>query len=362
MIITMIYSQAIVNQITDECCDVIEEMLNELGVTNYVRSRRYIYGPCPIHGGDNPASWNLYPGGEQVRGIWRCYTKNCHAKWKTTLVGFVHAILSRENPDAKWTDAVAWMGRFLGYKSTADIKLPDKATLQRKQFNQITQKLNTHRYYGSGNGSKTWKPEQYRRQMIIPDPYYVLRGYKESTLRKYDVGHAERTNRSVVPIYNETHDTIVGMTARSNYERCPKCKYYHSPDDACPANLSEQINACKWKNSPGFEASQYLYNLWFAKKHIEDSNTAIIVEGPGDVWRLHEEGIHNVVAMFGTDLTDEQLLLLECSGAMNVIVMTDNDEAGKEAAVNLKKNYKGHIVFTSHQSMRKTLGNYTQTK
>ncbi|NDC71851.1 MAG: hypothetical protein EBZ62_00150, partial [Sphingobacteriia bacterium] len=36
------------------------------------------------------------------------------------------------------------------------------------------------------------------------------------------------------------------------------------------------------------------------------SHTAIIVESPGNVWRLEENGIHNSVALFGSSLSDRQ--------------------------------------------------------
>jgi 5S rRNA maturation endonuclease (ribonuclease M5) len=127
------------------------------------------------------------------------------------------------------------------------------------------------------------------------------------------------------------------MTARTNWDKCPSCQYYHSPEVECPTSIANQINACKWKNSPGFEAANFLYNLWFARQHIIDTNTIIIVEGPGDVWRLEEAGIKNSVAIFGTELTTEQQILLESSWAMNIVVLTDNDIAGQEAAQGIKK-------------------------
>ena len=62
------------------------------------------------------------------------------------------------------------------------------------------------------------------------------------------------------------------------------------------------------------------------------SSFAIILESPGNVWKLEENGIHNSVAIFGTNLSAKQKLLLDSSGAMSLIVMMDNDEAGHKAA------------------------------
>jgi 5S rRNA maturation endonuclease (ribonuclease M5) len=336
-------NQAIVNQITDECCEVIGEMLTELGIP-YSRSQRRLFGPCPIHGGDNPGAWNLYPEGDNVRGIWFCRTHNCHEEWKKTLVGFVHAILCRDNPadDLTWIDAVKWMARFLGYDDFKDVKTPDAATLERQRFNNMTRRLNL----APRRPVKLLTSERYQKAVKIPAPYYIDRGYDAKTLERYEVGYAKKTHRVVVPIYNEDHESIVGMTARSMWDQCEKCSYYHNPLRDCPVDIGAQINACKWKNSPGFEAAHYLYNLWFARPYIINSKTIILVEGPGDVWRLEEAGIKNSVAMFGTDLTEEQLTLIESSWAMNVVVLTDNDEAGKKAAENVKKKLqRTHRLF-----------------
>jgi DNA primase len=51
---------------------------------------------------------------------------------------------------------------------------------------------------------------------------------------------------------------------------------------------------------------------------------------------MEEAGIHNSLGIFGTKLTDQQLIILEQSGAMTIIVMTDMDEPGRESAKTIK--------------------------
>ena len=67
------------------------------------------------------------------------------------------------------------------------------------------------------------------------------------------------------------------------------------------------------------------------------TSSAIIVESPGNVWRLEEAGIHNSVGIFGSSLSDRQKIILDGSGAMNIIILADNDDAGKKAAQQIKK-------------------------
>jgi 5S rRNA maturation endonuclease (ribonuclease M5) len=318
-------SQPLVNQITNECCDAIEDLLNDLNV-QYNKGYKRIFGPCPIHGGDNPTSWNLYPEGESVRGYWNCYTHHCEDKWKSTLVGFVHAIISEKNKESKWTDAISWMIRFLGYKSELDVKLPSRANLERQRFNNISRRLN-----GTENSrdNKTWTTEFFRKNFEVPSPYFLSRKYSKEILSRYNIGDSERTNRAVVPVYDEGGINIVGMLGRTKKPKCNDCGFYHWKSEKCPDSIIDKNNSTKWKNS--FEASNHLYNMWNARDEIIKSGTAVIVEGPGDVWRLEEAGIKNSVALFGVDITEEQLGILESSWCTNIVLCLDNDEPGKAA-------------------------------
>lgn len=114
------------------------------------------------------------------------------------------------------------------------------------------------------------------------------------------------------------------------------CKSHHNPKDSCPSP-ENAWKYPKWKHNADFKSQNTLYNFWFAKEHILNSSTAIIVESPGNVWRLEENGIHNSVAMFGSSLSDRQKILLDSSGAMNLVILTDNDEAGHKAAQQIKQ-------------------------
>lgn len=148
----------------------------------------------------------------------------------------------------------------------------------------------------------------------IPSPYFIGRGFSPEILKAFDVGDCNRpgklmSGRAVVPVYDE-NDNYVGCTGR---------------------RISDKLDN-KWLNSKGFKKAQYLYGLHIAKEHILRTGTAILVEGQGDVWRAHEAGFKNTVGIMGADFSEEQLILLECSGCLNVLIMTDSDEAGEKAA------------------------------
>jgi 5S rRNA maturation endonuclease (ribonuclease M5) len=314
------------NELTSQACNVIEDVMDELGIEYHSAGNR-LYGPCPIHGGDNPGGFSLYPQGEIVGGYWQCFTRKCEGKWKKTLIGFIHGVLSaQQSRDMSWTEAVDWLCNFLGYDSLDDIDVPDAQELSRRRYSAIHNKIRLL----PRQSTSAWTRQDIRAKLQIPSEYYLNRGYSQETLDKYDVGWYNRVQRVVVPVYDDDYRYAVGFTGRSPHNKCPKCSWWHDSLDKCH-------EVPKWLHSKGFNASKYLYNYWFAKDHIRDSLSVILVEGPGDVWKLAEGGIHNAVAMFGVELTDDQRFVVEQSGAMSAIVLMDNDEAGIEGAMRLRE-------------------------
>ena len=117
-------------------------------------------------------------------------------------------------------------------------------------------------------------------------------------------------NRVVAPVYDDDFECMVGCVGRI---------------------MHEDYNGRKWVNSKKFYAGAWLYGYWLSREHIKNSRMAVLVEGQGDVWRLWEAGIKNVVGMFGSGLTDTQIRILETSGATTLVLLPDNDEAGAKA-------------------------------
>ena len=316
------------NELANIACDNIEELLFELGV-EYNTSSKFVFGPCPVHGGDNPSAWNLYPNGDEVRGHWKCRTHHCEQKWKKTLFGFVWGVLSRQSgQQIPWTEAVDWVVNFLGYTSLINVPHPTDVEVERRKQTTLMHKLRL-----APEPTKTeWDKAKVRQELDIPALYYVNRGYSKEILDKYDVGFHYKSKRIVVPIYDDLYTKIIGFTARTMFDQCPLCKLYHMKGDQCPSDIGGIINAGKWKNNDGFNRSNYLYNTWFARQHILQEGKLILVEGPGDVWKLEMAGIHYSLAVFGTELTEEQLIVLRHLGSyLSIIILADNDDAGHKA-------------------------------
>jgi DNA primase len=154
----------------------------------------------------------------------------------------------------------------------------------------------------------------------IPSTYFRSRGFTSSILKRYNVGDCWKRKkkfyaRALIPIIDENNN-VLGVTGRSVYNW--DIKYLHST---------------------GLNTGSILYNYQFAKNHIKDSKTAIIVESPTNVLRLEESKIHNSVALFGVNFSTEKQLLLDQLGVTDLILLFDNDKpdkygkrAGEEAA------------------------------
>jgi len=329
-----------INILVGIALDNIDDLLDDLGI-DYKQTNKRIYGPCPIHNGDNHSAWNLYPTPHPMnpglRGNWQCRTHNCHNQYGKYFTGFIRGVLSSKNGyEATFNDVLKYLCQFTG-THLKDIKV-DKNYEEQQSFIQVVNTLSN----SNGVPENHIPRDKVQRNLAIPSKYYLERGYSKEILEKYDVGDCTDVSkrmryRAVVPIYNDDRTHMIGCTGRSVFDKCSQCKGYHKPGRECPEQSLTKFLAAKWLHNKGFQAENHLYNYWFAKKIIEKTNTAILVEGPGDVWKLEEAGIGNSLAIFGTELNTGQLIQLECTSIMSLIVLMDNDDAGRIAAENIKK-------------------------
>jgi 5S rRNA maturation endonuclease (ribonuclease M5) len=333
--------QAKLKVICDELCDNLENLLDGFDL-EYKQNSKMITMSCPIHGGDNPSAINIYPEGDNYRGNWKCRTHNCEHHFKSSIIGFIRGVISNQkygwsgpgDPDCSFKEAVDYALAFLK-KDLKSIKI-SRSEIDKKTFTSSMSYINNNQ----DKIKSLITREQVIRSIKIPAQYYIDRNYSLEILQKYDVGLCENSekpmfNRVVVPIYDNEYKYMVGCTGRSIFEKCLSCKSYHHILDECPDKEKAWMYP-KWKHNTDFKSQNYLYNFWFAQKFIAETGIAIIVESPGNVWRLEENDIHNSVGLFGSSMSDRQKMLLDSSGAMTLIILTDNDEAGRKAADQIK--------------------------
>lgn len=334
------------NTISRLCFSRREELFDKLDVDLALMGDKYI-GNCPIHGDSDSGAFNMYGDGYAVPGWWTCRTsKACEKKFKPTMVGFIRGRLSnlelnyhwKKNPAAiyPFPQTIKYICDFLKVRYNS-IKVDPKEEERLRFIRECTTSINS-----AQNQQSNMPRSRVQKNLIIPSEYFLNRGFSANILTEYDVGVAKRskpetTNRVIVPIYNADQH-LIGYTCRSVFDRCKNCTFFHHPKGNCPTEDFERNLMSKWRHMD-FNAQQTLYNFWEAKPEIIKTNTAILVEGPADVWKLREAGINNAVGLFGTNLHDGQERLLASAQCMTIIGLLDNDAAGSEGMRNMKEKY-----------------------
>ena len=90
----------------------------------------------------------------------------------------------------------------------------------------------------------------------------------------------------------------------------------------------------KYVNSPEsalYDKSSVLFGLFQGRDAVRSSRRAILVEGYFDAIAAHKAGVHNVVAVSGTALTEQHVKIIK-RYADEVLLCLDQDNAGQLAA------------------------------
>lgn len=341
--------------ISEKLLDKIEELFDHFGIIIRDNYDNRIMFPCPIHSGDNPTGSSIMKVGI---GNWMCFTHQCHEDYGNSngasIIQFVQALLKQSNgKEYSFGEAMEWAAKFVGEDRLLSVLPPSYEDNTRTQFIHLCKYLNRKK-----TPIPVFVPRKSIRSFLkIPAEYYLKRGYTAKILHKFDIGYCFNTNKSfydrvITPFYDDLGEYMVGCSGRNKFEQCANCLLFHQEGIRCPLTKEERLRATKWKHSTNFAVDSYLYNYWNAKSHILKSNTVILVEGSGDVWRLEEAGVYNSVGLLGAKLLTNQQIILEESGAINLIIATDNDTAGNKAAESITKNCRNlfnikRIVYPS---------------
>ncbi len=332
-------------EIQRQLLDRLGDLLNVLGVEIDLDYEIY-KGVCPIHAGaDNRTAFNF----NLRTGRWQCYSHKCHELFKSTLIGFVRGVLSKNKG---WCDKGDVVISFEDTRKFIHNFLQSKVTISPVKYKKHA--------YAVSFADGTITREQVRKTLEIPSPYFVRRGFSEDILDSFDVGECRSfgkrmSNRAVVPIYGFDRK-VIGCTGRSLYEECKICQSHHKGD--CPDEKYRAFHS-KWLHSKGFKRGSWLYNLERASKSIRQTGTMIIVEAPLNVIRLAEAGIENAVALLGSGFARGQKFLIDTCGVYNLILSMDNDTAGHDADEVIRKRCESTYNITSIFSPKNDIAELT---
>ncbi|MBA4251463.1 MAG: DNA primase [Chlorobiaceae bacterium] len=297
-------------------------------VSNYMqlkkRGRNYV-GLCPFHNEKTP-SFSV----SDDKQIYYCF--GCHNG------GNVFKFLM-EYKRISFVEAVQELARELGIIIEAEDQYEDSI----KSETEILYDLNVEvaRYF-SDNLLNEKIGENAKK-------YFESRNIKLATMRAFGLGYANFGRESLTEFFKTKKLDLekgiyLGLLLKS--ESGIKDRFngrimfpIFSPNGRVIAFagriLEDKADTAKYVNSPEskiYYKGKILYGLSHAKDEIRKNDIALLVEGYMDLISLHQNGIKNVVAISGTALTDDQVLLLS-RYTKNVVLFFDSDSAGVNASM-----------------------------
>lgn len=264
-------------------------------------------GPCPIHKGENPTQFRV----SISRNIWNCFSK-CDAGGN--VLDFI-AKMERVSIHAAALKAIEWFSLDLegmtGGPNDEEERPPKTERPRQKPDEERESKKSPGREEDTGPN----KPLGFRLDKLERNhPYLVERGLTLETVIDFGAGFCAKgimAGRIAIPIHNP-NGQVVAYAGR----------YAGEPNDENP----------KYKLPPGFRKSLELFNVDRAIKEPAE-RPLVIVEGFFDCMKLHQNGWRKVVALMGSSMSEaqEEIIRRHTDGNSRVVLMLDEDEAGKAA-------------------------------
>jgi len=313
-------------QISEEILEKVKEQNDIVDIISenvkLKRSGRNFSGLCPFHNEKSP-SFSV----SQDKQIYKCF--GCGESGNV-----ITFIMKKRN--MQFVDAV----KYLADRANITIETNQGRLSPKDQKRNLFYKVNVEAARFFFNNLRNSKE---------PKEYFLNRGIKEETIKKFGLGFAKDSWNSLIIHmkklgYNDELLLEAGLASKSEktgnkYDRFrnrvifPVFDYRGKVigfggrvlDDSKP----------KYLNSPEtlvFQKGTNLYGLNFALKNPIPDRYFIMVEGYMDVITLHQFGITNVVATLGTALTTNQARLLK-RYADKVVISFDADFAGQTATL-----------------------------
>ena len=156
-------------------------------------------------------------------------------------------------------------------------------------------------------------PESSLDKLFSNYHFYCKRNISEQTQKSFKAGLAgvgKMYRRMVFPIYNEHHQ-IVGFSGRK---------------------VDDDNNYPKWKHIG--RRNNWVYPAFTKGNEVDDNinskKQVILVESIGDPMAHYEQGIKNVVVMFGLSVNSNIIRYLSSKSICSICISTNNDQGSGE--------------------------------
>ena len=160
--------------------------------------------------------------------------------------------------------------------------------------------------------------------------YFEGRQINTSSMDKFLLGYSDKQDMVTVPVHSPDGKILVGFVGRS-------------------------VEGKEFKNTPGLPKSKVLFNLHRARKY----DSVFVVESSFDAIRLDQNGL-GAVATLGANVSTQQLELMK-KYFNSVIVVADNDEAGKKMQERVLTRLQNRAIIVSLPTRFKDIGDMTDS-
>lgn len=259
----------------------IESLLVARGLsTQFKKQGDQLFGPCPVHGGDNPRAFVV----SLSKNLWHCFTQCDTGGDVVDLVRRLDGKTYRQT--ANYLASLAYV-------------LPGPS-------------ITSHEL----SSKKPFQPFIKRLSLDSFTPWLKQKGITPKTASRFEAGlyHGSGFLSGCIGIrLHDLRGSPIGYAGRH-------------------LNLKQLKQHGKWKFPPGLPKKELLYNFHRVRPHLHKG--LVVVECPWGVMRLAQLNAP-AVALLGIHLSHIQYDLL-CR-ASRVVLMLDGDNAGRQATVRIRK-------------------------
>ncbi len=309
----------------------MEQLLVHYNILDqFKRTGDSLNGPCPIHKGSNPTQFRV----STTKNLWNCFSDCEHGG---NALDFI-CKMEKCSIHAAALKAMEWFNldpeEMSGDKPEADESKPT-APVAKPTTKSAARPTVASKAAPESNVPNA--PLKFRLEKLEHKHPYLIeqRQLSPETIVDFGVGYCAKgmmADRIAIPIHNVKGE-VVAYAGR----------FAGEPPEGTP----------KYKLPPGFRKSQELFNLDRAIKEPADK-PLLIVEGFFDAMKIHDHGYRKVVAIMGATLsgTQEELIRQHTTSASHVIVMLDENEAGKAGREDIAGRLAKFCYVRVHQFPR----------
>ncbi len=280
----------------------ISQVLADKGLTNHFKKRGdRLIGPCPIHGGDNPAAFVV----SISKNLWYCFS-GCRAG------GDVVDLVRR-------LDRLSYRETAARLSSLASLSPPSASASSVRTTDPSDAKLHTDpqpRKEIPSSRLQSFRPYTRRLFLDPSSPFLQNKGISPDTARIFEAGayHGPGFLQDCIGVrLHDPDGNPLGYLGRR-------------------LDRKQAMTYGKWKLPTRLPKRHILYGFHRVANLLHRG--LCIVECPWGVMRLHQLGVPSV-ALLGAHLSAPQKQLL--TNVKSVVIILDGDSTGRTASTQVKE-------------------------